>query len=289
MEETWTILRVLEWTTGYFKRKQIEQPRSNAEVLLSFVLGVERIQLYLDHDKPLAAAELGRYREAILRRAAREPTQYITGRQEFWSLDFEVNPSVLIPRPETELLVERGLDLVGQSPAKILDLGSGSGAIAVSLAHERTSLQLVAVDKSFQALEVARRNAARHRVADRIQFAVMDLCAAFSPDVSFDLIISNPPYISDNQLSTLSPEIRCHEPQMALRGGPSEGLNVVRKILEQAPSRLKPGGVLLMEIGQGHAELLEHELAGKPYIESYEFVKDYSGVLRILHVRIKTG
>ena len=147
MEERWTVLRVLQWTAEYFGRKGVEQPRAGAEVLLAHVLGMERIQLYLNFDRPLAPDELASYRELIRRRAAREPTQYITGRQEFWSLEFAVTPDVLIPRPETELLVEKALELVRGSSKRVLDLGTGSGAIAVALAHECKTIQVVATDQ----------------------------------------------------------------------------------------------------------------------------------------------
>ena len=168
MEETWTILKVLQWTSGYFSRHGIEQPRANAEVLLAHVLGKERIELYLHFDQPLSTLELTRYRQAIKRRAAREPAQYITQKQEFWSLEFEVNPSVLIPRPETELLVEMALEFLGNTRQKVLDLGTGSGAIAVAMAMERPAADIVATDASCDALQVAKRNAIRHGVSDRI-------------------------------------------------------------------------------------------------------------------------
>jgi len=287
MDETWTILKVIDWTIGYFKRKNIDQPRANAEVLLAFVLGVERIQLYLNHDKPLAAHELARYREAVQRRAAHEPTQYITQRQEFWSLEFEVNPSSLIPRPETELLVESGLDYLGDRAGLVLDLCTGSGVIAVSLAHERPALRVTATDRSLDAIALASKNANRHHVENRILFAAMDLFNGFSPQMLFDLIITNPPYISESQFRALSPEIVEHEPHMALWGGAPEGLAVINKILRDAPKHLKPGGALIMEIGQGQAELLGPMLAELEFIDSIEFIKDYSGILRVLHLRTK--
>jgi release factor glutamine methyltransferase len=289
MEETWTILKVLEWTTGYFTRNKIEQPRANAEVLLAHVLEIERIQLYLNYDKPLSPEELSLYRGSIKRRAAHEPTQYITGRQEFWSLDFEVGPSVLIPRPETELLVESAIDHLGARPARVLDLCTGSGAIAVSLARELPLLSIVATDKSVAALEVAKRNAERHNVADRISFAVMDLFAALSFKGLFDLIASNPPYVSDEQFRELPPEIARFEPETALRGGSHEGLDVVRGIIQDAPLHLAPGGALLVEVGQGQAELLEPELTTLHWIGQRQFIKDYSGIPRMLHIQKKNG
>ena len=151
MDEKWTVLKVLQWTTAFFERKHLEQPRASAEVLLAHVLRMERLQLYLNFDRPLTSAELTAYRATIQRRAAREPTQYITGKQEFWSLELEVTPAVLIPRPETEVLVERTLELAGDSGKCVLDLGTGSGAVAVALAHERPNLKIIASDRSLAA------------------------------------------------------------------------------------------------------------------------------------------
>lgn len=286
MEETWTILKVLQWTTGFFSRKGIEQPRANAEVLLAHVLGAERIQLYLHYDKPLTAHELARFREIVRRRAAHEPTQYITQKQEFWSLELEVTPSVLIPRPETELLVEKALEVLGKAPARVLDVGTGSGAIAVALAHEQPNLEAIATDKSPEALVLAKRNAARHQVQSRIQFVAMDLFSGFSCTLPpFDLIISNPPYISEGELCDLAPEVVRHEPESALRGGDPHGLGVIRRILAEFCDYLRPGGTLLMEIGYGQAEILRDELARDSRIKWYEFIRDYSGILRVLHLR----
>ena len=245
MEEQWTVLKVLQWTTEYFSEKGFEQPRADAEVLLAHALGMERIHLYLNYDKPLSAEELARFRGFIRRRAAFEPTQYITGKQEFWSLDFEVTPAVLIPRPETEVLVEKALEIAGNEPCLVLDLGTGSGAIAVALAHERTGIRVIAADKSWSAIEVARRNAVRHGVADRISFVVTDLFGAIASRPLFDLIVSNPPYVSDAEFLDLAPEIANYEPRSALRGGGKRGLALIRKILEQFHVHLKPRGSLL--------------------------------------------
>ncbi|MFZ2446080.1 MAG: peptide chain release factor N(5)-glutamine methyltransferase [Syntrophobacteraceae bacterium] len=282
MEEKWTILRVLRWTTGYFSGKGIEQPRADAEVLLAHVLGLERLHLYLNHDKPLAPEELARFRELVRRRAASEPTQYIVGRQEFWSLEFEVTPAVLIPRPETEILVEKALELTGGAPALVLDLGTGSGAMAVALAHEREDIRVIATDESFPALLVAKRNAARNAVSDRVHFVRMDLMEALLPARCFDIVVSNPPYVAEAEFLDLAPEIANYEPHSALRGGGEQGLGLVRKILEQFRDHLKPGGSLLIEIGKGQAEILEKDLAG---VAEFEFIKDYSGIKRVLHVR----
>lgn len=285
MEETWTILKVLQWTTGHFRRRGIEQPRANAEVLLAHVLEMDRIQLYLHYDRPLGITELAGYRELVRRRAAREPSQYITGKQEFWSLEFEVNPAVLIPRPETEILVERTADLLRNSSGTALDLGAGSGAIAIALARECPSIRIVATDRSPLALAVARRNAIRHHVQDRIHFAAMDLFDGFAlPLCSFDLIASNPPYVSDEDFLNLPPEISRHEPESALRGNGPAGLGVISRILKAAPRFLKKGGHLFVEIGQGQMEILRERSAADLGMEHMEFIKDYSDIYRVLHV-----
>ncbi|MEN6441806.1 MAG: peptide chain release factor N(5)-glutamine methyltransferase [Syntrophobacter sp.] len=280
MEEKWTILKVLQWTAGYFGGKGIEQPRADAEVLLAHLLGVERIQLYLNYDKPLAPEELARFREFVRRRAASEPTQYILGKQEFWSLEFEVTPDVLIPRPETEIIVEKVLELAADRSMLVLDIGTGSGAIAVTLAHESPRMSLIASDRSLAALEVARRNAVRHSVAERVRFVQMDLMQALLPNRQFDFIVSNPPYIAESEFLDLAPEIANYEPHSALRGGGRQGLDLVRGILREFRDFLKPGGSLLIEIGQGQAEILERELTSR-----HEFIKDYADIKRVLHVR----
>jgi release factor glutamine methyltransferase len=288
MEETWTILKLIQWTTQYFTGKGIAQPRADAEVLLSHVLGMERIQLYLKYDQPLQSVELAAYRSAVRRRAAQEPVQYIIGHQEFWSLDLEVSPSVLIPRPETEILVERALTLLkekGSTTPVILDVGTGSGAIAIALAHELPMLRIIAADVSSAALAVARRNATHHRVAERIHLVAMDLFSALSDNQThFDLIVSNPPYIANTELTELAPEIVDREPHTALLGGP-QGLTIIRRILEDAWCFLKPGAPLLVEIGQGQAPALAEELAINPHYHGAQFIDDHAGIARILQVR----
>jgi release factor glutamine methyltransferase len=287
MEEPWTILKLIQWTTQYFGRKGIAQPRTDAEVLLAHVLKTERIQLYLHYDQPLQPRELTQYREAVRRRAAREPVQYITGRQEFWSLELEVTPAVLIPRPETEILVEKALALLDQRGAVapwVLDLGTGSGAIAIALTHERPTLRVIATDVCMTALAVARRNAERHGVAERVQLAAMDLGSALSPArASFDVIVSNPPYIASSELPGLAAEIRNFEPRNALEGG-SQGLAVIHRIVDQAHVHLRPSGSLLVEIGQEQAAPLKEQLVANRHYDGVEFFDDYAGIQRVLHL-----
>lgn len=288
MEEKWTILKVLQWTSQYFTDKGIQQPRAAAEVLLSHVLGMERIQLYLNHDKPLAPEELARYRDFVRRRAAFEPTQYIVGKQEFWSLEFEVTPAVLIPRPETEILVEKALEIAGGRPQFVLDLCTGSGAIAIALAHERPDIRVLATDISPAALVLARRNAVRNGVEDRIRFAGMDLFTALVQAHTFDLIVSNPPYVAESEMLDLAPEIANYEPHSALRGGGEHGLEIIHEILDSYSSFLKHTGALLVEIGYQQADVLEGELSGK-LAGRFEFIRDYSGIKRVLLIRNTEG
>ncbi|ROQ93547.1 peptide chain release factor N(5)-glutamine methyltransferase [Desulfosoma caldarium] len=285
MEETWTILKVLQWTTDYFRRKGLEQPRSDAEVLLAHALNLRRVDLYLRYDQPLCPEELARYRALIQRRAAREPTQYITGHQEFWSLELEVNPSVLIPRPETERLVELALEAFGKDPIGVLDVGTGSGAIAIALAKERPQWTIVACDISWDALQTARRNAERHGVLNRIAFTASYLTTAFrSIPPPFHLICTNPPYVGDTQWDNLAPEIRCHEPPQALRGGGAEGTFIPQKLLEEAIPLLVPGGVLLMEFGMGQERLLAPAARALPGVDTVEVLRDYSNIPRVLRL-----
>jgi release factor glutamine methyltransferase len=285
MQETWTILRVLRWTTDYFRRKGLSQPRADAEVLLADVLKTERLQLYLRYDQPLDPHELAAYRDAVKRRANREPTQYITGRQEFWSLDLEVSPAVLIPRPETELLVEICLKLLNKRSARVLDLCTGSGAVALALAKERGDLRIVATDRSFEAVALARRNAARNGLEYRVDFLVTDLFSGLqSGTARFDAILSNPPYIGDAEFPDLAPEVREHEPELALRGGGAEGIDLLTLILDEFDRYLEPGGALLLEIGHSQRDLLTEKACHLTGAPTFEFHKDYSDLTRILHI-----
>jgi release factor glutamine methyltransferase len=288
MEGPWTILKIIQWTTQFFSSRGIGQPRADAEVLLAHVLGLERIQLYLNYDQPLKPEELAAYRQAIQRRAAREPVQYITGHQEFWSMELEVSPAVLIPRPETEILVERALAVLAQTAGEaplIWDVGTGSGAIAIALAYEIPTLRAIASDLSPAALAVARRNSVRHGVAQRIHLVAMDLFSGLgSARKCFDLIVSNPPYIANSEMRGLAPEIVNAEPCTALIGGP-QGLTILRGLLEGAWGLLKPGASLLMEIGHHQAALLAAELETNSHYDDVTFINDYAGIARVLEAR----
>lgn len=227
----------------------------DAEVLARHLLGWDRAALLTRWREPAPGDFAARLRPLIARRAAREPVAYITGHREFWGLDFEVTPDVLIPRPETELIVEeaRRWSKRAGAPSAITDVGTGSGCIAIALALEFPGASVTATDISPRALDVAARNAARHGVADRIRFVTADLLDASLPGPA-DLIVSNPPYVSDRDREFLQAEVVCHEPASALFGGPDEGLGVVRRLLACASGHLAPRGALVMEFGDGQEE-----------------------------------
>lgn len=281
-EKKWTILEVLKWTSRYFQGKGISNPRTDAEVLLAHALGVERIDLYLRYDQPLTADERAVYREFVRRRASGEPVQYITGHREFWSLDFEVTPDVLIPRPETEVLVEIAIKYLKERRfRRVVDIGTGAGVIAVALAHEIDGISVLATDISSSAINVARRNAVKHGVADRIRFIVMNLFESLLPDVKFDVIVSNPPYVSSEEYRKLDREIKNFEPSIALLGG-ADGLDVVRRLIVQGISYLTTGGFLFIEIGYGQAEAVRDFVSGLGQEVSINVFDDYAHIPRVI-------
>jgi release factor glutamine methyltransferase len=292
--EPWTVMSVLRWTTGRFEERGLPTPRLDAEVLIASALGLPRLQLYVQFDRPLGPEELGAIREAVKRRQAGQSVAYVVGHKEFFGLDFAVDPRVLVPRPDTETLVDEALARLGagglarkgsaqaaeptdpveavepaeagadEAPApsavapspplpvvspRIADVGTGSGAIIVSLGKRLPGAALYAVDASSDALAVARANADRHGV--RVTFLEGDLAeplAAFAP---FDLIAANLPYIPSAEIATLAPEVRA-EPRAALDGGP-DGLDLIRRLVTAAPPLLAPGGALALEVGAGQA------------------------------------
>ena len=264
----------------------VANARLDAEVLLRDVLGIEQTELALSMDEALCATAEREFYQRLLRRAAREPVAYITGRKEFWSLDFVVTPEVLIPRPETELLVEMALKLstrsLGASPRKILDLGTGSGAIAVSLAKERPQARICAVDISSAAIEVARLNARRHGVEERIDVFCGDLFGPVAEEgESFDLIVANPPYIRSGDLAGLAPEIQKWEPVTALDGG-VDGLLYYRRIIAEAGDYLKGGGSILLELGDGMGEAVARLFADTGGFAPAQVHRDYAGKERVI-------
>ncbi len=266
----------------------IENPRLDAEVLLRHVIQIDKAQLYLRVDETLEAEAEHRFWELLERRARREPVAYITGRKEFWSLDFSVTPDVLIPRPETESLVEVALErmrTLRNSRVKIVDLGTGSGVIAVCLAKELSQAQISAVDLSSAALQVARANGERHGVANRIRFLHGDLFAPLVAErASFDLVIANPPYVCGRDLTKLEAEIREWEPMVALDGG-QDGLEFYRRIATQCSDYLTARGEVLLEIGDRMGEAVAQLFANAGGFEAPALWRDYAGKDRVIVTR----
>jgi release factor glutamine methyltransferase len=280
----WTPMELVKWTAGYFKDHQIESARSEAETLLAHTLGIRRIDLYLNHDQPLCDNELARFKSTIKRRVNLEPVAYITGVREFWSLEMAVNPAVLIPRPETECLVEAVLPFLEAhtgTPKRVLEMGTGSGAIVIALAHEHPAHRYVAMDRSMDALLTARKNARKHGVGDRISWFCGSWTSALSPPrEGFDLIVSNPPYIRSGDMNGLQSEIRNHEPRMALDGS-DDGLACLRHIIESAHRYLCPGGLVALEMGYDQKTDILAIAAAVGQYDPPRIVKDYSGHDRI--------
>lgn len=286
MAETWTIKDLLEWTARYFAGKGIEAARLEAELLLAHALQKSRVSLYTDYDAPVGSAERAAFRGLIARRAQGEPLAYITGSREFMSLDFLVGSGVLIPRPETEILVEEAIKAAAawESP-RICDVGCGSGAIAVSLAHYLPGARVRALDISPQALEIARTNASRHQV--EIEFFTSDLLGDLPPELAFDIIAANLPYVSAADYSRLNRSVAAYEPALALKGG-ADGLDPYRALLPQAIPRLSPGGWLFMEIDPAQAALLEGIIRQCNEWEAFQVINDLAGRERVVKVRRKS-
>ncbi len=283
----WTVLTLLRRATDHFQDQGIDSPRAAAEILLAHALDCRRIDLYLRFDQPVEAAERDRFRDLVRRRLHREPVAYITGVREFWSLPLAVNPSVLIPRPETECLVEAALEALPQAappPKRVLDLGTGSGAVVLALAKERPGHRFLATDRSPAALATARFNARRLSLEDRLEFLASDWFTPLRPSHNWDLIVSNPPYISTATLAELAPEVAVFEPRQALDGG-SEGLDCLSRLIAGAPGYLAPGGVLILEIGADQRRPVADLARKTAAYSSVDFRTDYAGRDRVTILR----
>lgn len=281
-ERIWTAGRVLGWAASDFRARGVPTPRLEAELLLAHVLGCRRLDLYTDHDRPLHLDELKAYREVIARRRRGEPAAYVTGVKEFWSLEIEVTRDVLVPRPETEILVQACLERVGRGP--MLDLGTGSGCLAVALANEREDLEIHAVDISPAACEVARRNAERHGLAARVTVLTGDLYDAVPAGARYAAIVSNPPYVADGEIEALASEVR-REPRLALAGG-LDGLDVIRRVLSGAPEHLAPGGSLLIELDPRQAAIVAEELGPSALGVTGEIIRDLASRERVVAFQV---
>jgi release factor glutamine methyltransferase len=281
----WNIKKLLMWTTNFFQSKGLESPRFEAELLLGHSLSMPRVMLYAHHDRPVDADELTAYRALVKRRAAREPIAYITGKRGFWTIELKTDRRALIPRPETELVVERALALLpADQPANVLDIGTGTGAIALSIAGERPLATLVATDLSADALALARENAEALGLSDRVNLVQSDLLKQLDGQATgLDLIVSNPPYIGTSEQADLMPEVRDWEPASALFSG-VDGLDIIRELAVQAHGALRAGGHLLCEIGyqQGPAVKEIFERAG---FEEVTIFKDLQRHDRVVQAR----
>lgn len=277
--ETWTVRRLLEWTEDYLRKKQVESPRLEAQILLAHALGCAKIDLYVRHEEEPPEDRRTAFRDMIRKRAEGMPVAYLVGHREFYSLSFDVTPAVLIPRPETETLVLEALRLLKPMDApRVLDLGTGSGCIAVSLAKQHKTARVTAADVSAAALAVAAGNAAKHGVADRVTFLEGDLFAPVAGQ-TFDVIVSNPPYIAHGEFPTLDPGVRDFEPRSALDGGP-DGLDVYRRLAAAAADFLAPGGTLLVEIGPTQAPAVRELFAAR--LDPGPTFKDAAGRPRVV-------
>jgi release factor glutamine methyltransferase len=282
MTEAWTVRRVIAWTQADFERRGLESARLDADLLVAHALGLKRIALYLDLDRPLIGSELSRIRQLVERRRAREPMAYILGEREFYGRAFEVNRDVLIPRPDTETLVECALTFLreGAPEGPLLDLCVGSGAVAVTLAAECPARSVVATDISQAALAVARRNTERHAVVERVSLREGDLLAALGLEERFACITVNPPYIPRAELAALAPDVRDFEPHLALDAG-EDGLSFYRRLAQGAPAYLVPGGALMAEVGYDQAEQVA-ALWSEHGLRDVRCHKDLAGIARVV-------
>jgi release factor glutamine methyltransferase len=289
MADEWTIGRLLGWTADYLKQHGSESPRLEAEVLLAYARGCKRIELYTSFEEPATDELRSRFRDLVRRRAEGVPVAYLVGHREFFSLDFRVTPEVLIPRPETELIVMTLLDLMkahgqGERTIDVADVGTGSGVIAITIAKSVPRARVTAFDISPAALVVAKENAQRLGVAARVELLESDLFAASPVEKTFDFIASNPPYVSNAELAALAREVRDHEPRLALAAGES-GTEVIERLIPQATQRLRSGGSLLLEISPVLQQQVETLIAADERLEPRPTIKDLAGLPRVVQAR----
>lgn len=286
-EEVWTVKKVLDWTIGHLKQHGSESPRLDAEILLAHARGCQRIQLYTQYDAPLEPDERATMRDLVRRRATLEPVAYLVGFREFFGLDFEVEPGVLIPRPDTETLVMTALEVANQHPSpRVLDVCTGTACVPVAIAANCAAASLTAIELDDHVHGIAQRNIEKHELTDRITLLQGDLFSPLAVDVSFDVITANPPYVTDEEMNTLQPDVRLHEPELALRGG-ADGLNIVRRLIPEAVGHLNDGGALLLEIGEQQGDAVVQLFAASNEYEPAEIVKDLEGRSRVVWARKK--
>jgi len=283
---TWTIGRLLQWTQGYLSEKGLDDPRLSAELLLASALGCRKIELYTRFDQTPAAGQVERFRELVREAAGHKPIAYLVGRKEFYSLEFLVTPDVLIPRPETELLVEQAVMALRagkRETGQVWDIGTGSGCAAVAIAKLHPAARVVASDVSALALAVARQNAERHGVLDRVTMVEADAAeipAELVPAGGFDVMVSNPPYIAESHRASLPANVREYEPALALFGG-ADGLAVIRKIAAGGLAKLAAGGRAFVEVADGQSEAAAAVFVGAGWAHR-DTLKDGAGIPRVL-------
>ena len=284
-EDRWTVGRLLNWTRDFLKKKGSESPRLDAEVLLAWVLACERVRLYTQYEDEVDEEARARFRDLVKRRSEGTPVAYLVGRKEFYSLTFAVSPAVLIPRPDSEFVVVEALArLKGVDSPRCVDVGTGSGCLALASAHQNKAARFIAIDLSAEAIHVARSNAEKLGLADRIEFREGDLLGPLAGEAPFDLILSNPPYIASAVIPTLEPGVRDFEPHLALDGG-EDGLRVVDRLVSQAIPLLKPGGHLILEIGSDQEGPVRSLIADHLELELAPTIRDAANHPRVLRAR----
>ncbi len=293
-DDPWTVLRLLQWTTDFFKRKASESPRLDAEILLAHARQCSRIELYTAFAEEPTAEQRTAFRELVRRRGEGMPVAQLVGYKEFYSLQFRVNEDVLIPRPETEHLVIEALDRakamnIADRPIRIADIGTGSGAIAISLAKHLPSAEVTAIDQSESALKIAKWNAEKIEVDSQIKFVQSDLLTAVEDPQQFDIICTNPPYVSESEYDQLSPTVRNFEPREALVAG-ATGTEVIERIIAESPDRIVGGGRLIIELSPMIASACEQIVQENESFTDAKFIKDLEGHRRILSAaRVSRG
>ncbi len=283
--DTWTIQRLLNWVTEYLKNKAVDSPRLSAELLLSHVLGLKRIELYTQFNKVVEQDKLSELRGLVKRAGEHKPIAYLTGKREFYSLDFEITRDCLIPRPETELLVERAIEFLRTRDGNqyVCDLCTGSCCVAVAIARNFANCRIVATDISDAALEVAERNVTRHGLGGRIELLRGDLFEPIIPGLGpakFDLIACNPPYVSEPEFEKLAGNVRDFEPKLALAAG-ADGLDVIKRVIAEATQFLKPAGALMLEIGNNQGPAVCALLENTERFATVNIEKDYNKLNRL--------
>ncbi len=282
--KTWRVLDLINWTTEYLAERDFESPKSDVEWMLCAVLDCRRVQLYTDFAKPLTPGELAEFKGLLKQRLERKPVQYIIGETEFMGFPFRVNESVLIPRPETELLTERAVDWLRARPSgrTVLDIGTGSGCIAVSIARLVDEVSVDAVEISEDALALAQTNAGENGVTDRIRFTRLDILTAEPPRPPYDLVVSNPPYVTEEELASLAKDVREYEPAAALTARGDDPHIFYRRFAGRAHQWLKPDGLFLVEISGTHQAETVREIFSHEFWSGVTLHTDYNGEYRIL-------